>query len=164
MVSKVRRDRIYPISEPVEVDIPDTVNVNIESQSVTIATTTTATPALIRWGIDQEPIWVRGVAVIAPGAGAVLITRAVGAGMVGHIYGFFISTQEANNFLMNWTSGGAAYSNRIVFGGLGTTQCVSPISLNGDLPADAGTNITITNVTAGAAGMIYQCHILYMEV
>ncbi len=108
--------------------------------------------------------WVHAAEQTAPGAGTVLVTQAVGALLSGYIYGFFISAQEANSFLLNWTSGGAAYSIRIVLGGLGSTEATNTIALNGSLPADAGTNVTITNVTAAGAGKIYQARLLYGEV
>lgn len=118
----------------------------------------------IRWGRNLEPTWVHGVAQATPVAGAVLVTRTVSANLSGYFWGFLISSQEMNNFLINWTSGGTAYSIRIVFAGSGTTECVDPIPLNEGLPATAGTTITITNVTAGGATMIYQARLLYGEV
>jgi len=101
---------------------------------------------------------------VAPGAGTALVTQAVTAAKSGYIYGFFISCQEANDFLLNWTSGGAAKSKRIVFGGAGVVQDVEPAALNEGLAADGGTNITITNVNAGGAGKVYQANLLYAEV
>ncbi|GAJ08214.1 unnamed protein product, partial [marine sediment metagenome] len=111
-----------------------------------------------RWGRDVSPVWVHAAEQTAPGAGTVLVTKAVTAGKTGYVYGFFISAQEANDFLLNWTSGGAAKSKRIVFGGGGSTECVDTVALNEGLGADAGTNITITNVTAATAGNIYQAN------
>jgi len=102
--------------------------------------------------------------LVAPGAGTALVTQAVTAAKSGYIYGFFISCQEANDFLLNWTSGGAAKSKRIVFGGAGVVQDVEPAALNEGLAADGGTNITITNVNAGGAGKVYQANLLYAEV
>ncbi|GAJ01392.1 unnamed protein product, partial [marine sediment metagenome] len=115
---------------------------------------------LQRWGREVSPEWVHADEQTAPGAGAALVTKAVTAGKTGYIYGFLISAQEANDFLLNWTSGGAARSKRIVFGGGGSTECVDPIALNEGLGADAGTNVTITNVTAATAGKIYQVNLL----
>ena len=123
-----------------------------------------ATLTSLRWGRDVSPDWVHAAEQTAPGAVTVLVTKTVTAGKTGYIYGFFISAQEANNFLLNWTSGGAARSKRIVFGGGGSTECVDPIALNEGLGADAGTNVTITNVNAATAGKIYQANLLYGEV
>jgi len=117
-----------------------------------------------RWGRNVTPTWTHATEVVAPGAGTALVTQAVGAGKVGYIYGFFISTQESNDFLINWTSGAAGRSKRIVFGGGGVIQDVEPVALNEGLPADTGTNITITNVNAGTAGKVYQANLLYAEV
>jgi len=117
-----------------------------------------------RWGRNVSPEWTHAAAQTAPGAGTALVTQAVTAGKSGYIYGFFISSQEANDFLLNWTSGSAAKSKRIIFGGSGTVENVDGIAMNEGLPADAGSNITITNVNAGGAGKVYQANLLYGEV
>ena len=117
-----------------------------------------------RWGRVITPTWVHAAEVVAPLIGSTLVTKAVGVGKSGYIYGFFISSGEANNFLINWTSGGVAKSKRIVFSALGSVEAIDTVPLNEGLPADAGTNITITNVTAGGAGVIYQATLLYGEV
>ena len=117
-----------------------------------------------RWGRDIAVAWVHAAEVTAPGAGTALVTKAVPAGKTGYIYGFFISAQEANDFLLNWTSGAVAKAKRIIFGSGGSSECVDPTPLNEGLGADAGTNVTITNITAGGAGMIYQANILFGEV
>lgn len=119
---------------------------------------------LQRWGRDVSPIWIHAAELVAPAAGTALVTQAVTAGRSGYIYGFFISCQEANNFLLNWVSGGVAYSKRIVFGGAGVIQDVEVISLNEGLAADQLTAITITNVTIAGAGQIYQANLLYAEI
>jgi len=116
----------------------------------------------IRWGRDVSPDWIHAPEAVGPGAGLALVTQVVGAGE-GYIYGFFISCQEANDFLLNWTSGGAPQAKRIIFAGGGAIQDVEPIALNEGLPADPGTNITITNVNAAGVGAIYQAEILYAE-
>jgi len=108
--------------------------------------------------------WIHAVEVTAPLAGAILVSRTVSAGKSGFIYGFLISTQEANSFLINWTSGGIARSIIVVFGSKGSTQDTEDIALNNQLPADAGTNITITVVNAGGGGLLYQARLLYLEV
>jgi len=118
----------------------------------------------LHWGHNVNPAWVHAAEVVAPAGGTALVTRAVTAGKAGYIYGFFISAQEGNDFLINWTSGGAARSTRQVFGGAGTVEYVAALPCNEGLPADGGTNITITNVNAAAAGKIYQARLLYAEV
>jgi hypothetical protein len=129
-----------------------------------IDVTLTALAKLKRWGRNIEPSWVHAAEVTAPAAGAVLVSKAVGAGKSGYIYGFFISAGELNDFKINWTSGGTAYSIRIPFGGKGAIQYVDFAALNEGLPADAGSSITITNVNAGSSGIIYQARILYAEI
>jgi hypothetical protein len=119
---------------------------------------------LERWGRDVTPAWVDGAEVTAPAAGTALVTKTVGTGKTGYLYGFFISAGEGNHFKINWTSGGSAKSRRIVLSGAGSVQYVDFIALNEGSPADAGTNITITNVNAGGTGTVYQASILYAEV
>lgn len=119
---------------------------------------------LQRWGRNVDPIWTHAAEQTAPGAGTALVSQAVTAAKSGYIYGFFTSCQESNDFLLNWTSGGAAYSKRLVFGGSGVIQDVEVVALNEGLPADGGTNVTITNVNAAGAGKVYQANLLYAEV
>jgi hypothetical protein len=119
---------------------------------------------LIKWGRDVTPFWVHGGEVTAPAAGTALVSWTVPSGRVGYIYGFFISAGEGNDFKLNWTSGGVAYSRRIVFPGKSTLHFVDVIALNEGLPADAGTSITITNVNAGSAGIVYQAALLVVAV
>lgn len=114
--------------------------------------------------VNINPSWIHATEVIAPGAGTILVSQIVSVGKSGFIYGFLITAQEANNFLINWTSGGIARSIRIVFGAGGSTQDTEVIPLNEGLPADSSTNITITNVTAAGIGKIYQGRLLYVEI
>jgi len=119
---------------------------------------------LKRWGKNIEPEWVHAGEVTAPAADTALVSKTVSAGKVGYIYGFFISAGEANDFKINWTSGGAAKSIRVSFSGKGVLQYADFIALNEGLGADAETNITITNVDAGSSGVIYQARLLYAEM
>jgi hypothetical protein len=41
---------------------------------------------------------------------------------------------------------------------------VDVIALNEGLPADGGTSVTITNVNAGSAGVVYQAALLVVAV
>jgi hypothetical protein len=118
---------------------------------------------LIRWGRNVAPAWVHAAEVVAPLAAAVLVTQAVGAGVSGYIYGFFVSVGEGNDFLVNWVSATVAYSKRLVFGAGGTVETIDQVPMNEGLPADTGTNITITNVNAGGVGIVYQACLLYAE-
>jgi hypothetical protein len=120
--------------------------------------------AVQRWGRNVSPVWVHGGEVTAPAAGTALVSKTVSTGKSGYIYGFFISAGEANDFKINWTSGGTAYSRRIPVGGKGAIQYVDFTPFNEGLPADAGSSVTITNVNAGSTGIVYQAAILYAEV
>ena len=117
-----------------------------------------------RWGRLIVPSWVYAAEVVAPVAGAVLVTQAVTAGKSGYIYGVFMTLQEGNDLLLNWTSGGVANSKRFNFGSSGTIETADPIAMNDGLPADAGTNVTVTVITTAGAGKIYQANLLYGEV
>ena len=127
-------------------------------------TTIEALAKLKRWGRGVEPAWIHGDEITAPAAGTALVSVTVSAGKTGYIYGFFISAGEANDFKINWTSGGAAKSIRIPFSGSGALQYVDFVALNEGMGADAGTDITITNVNAGGTNTVYQARLLYAEV
>jgi hypothetical protein len=118
----------------------------------------------IRWGRAVEPAWIHGDEITAPAANTPLVTKTVGADKKGYIYGFFISAGEANDFKINWTSGGVAKSIRIMFTGKGSLHFVDFAALNEGYPADGGTSITITNVNDGGAGVIYQARLFVGEV
>lgn len=119
---------------------------------------------MIRWGRNVSPFWVHGSEVTAPSAGTALVSRTVTSGKVGYIYGFFIMAGEANDFRINWTSGGIARSIRIPFGGRGAVHYADFVPLNEGMPADGGTSITITNVNAGSSGVAYQARLLIGEI
>jgi hypothetical protein len=115
-------------------------------------------------GRDISLAWVHGSEVTAPAAGTALVSKTVSAGRTGYIYGFFISAGEANDFKINWTSGGASYSIRIPFSNKGAIHYIDVIPLNEGMGADPGSSITITNVNAGSSGIVYQARLLYGEV
>jgi hypothetical protein len=115
---------------------------------------------LMRWGRDVSPVWVHGGEIATPATNTTLVSWTVPEGKVGYIYGFFISAGEGNDFRINWTSGGVTRSRRIVFPGRGTLQYVDVVAFNEGLPADPGTSVTITNVNAGSAGVVYQVALL----
>jgi len=116
------------------------------------------------FGRDVSLAWVHGAEVTAPSAGTALVSKTVSTGKSGYVYGFFISATEPNDFKINWTSGGATYSVRIVFGGKGSINYIDFVPINEGMAADSETQITITNVNAGASGQIYQARLLYAEV
>jgi hypothetical protein len=94
-----------------------------------------------------------------------LVSRVVGAGVQGFIYGFFISDNDvANSFRLNWTSSAVARTRFIDFASRGTIAVDFPTAFNEGLPADAGSTISITVVNAGTALTIYQAAILEAEI
>lgn len=115
----------------------------------------------IRWGRDVSPAWIHGDEVVAPAADTVLVSATVFK--LGYIYGFFISAGEANSFRINWISRETSFSRRIFFGGGGSIQYVDFIALNEGSPADPGSTITITNVSPGSSGVVYQAALLIGE-
>ena len=136
----------------------------IKSKTDNLDITLTALSRLIRWGRDVSPTWVHASEVTAPVAGTALVSWSVPTGKVGYVYGFFISAGEGNDFKLNWTSGTTAYSRRVVFSSKGSLHFVDVIALNEGLPANAGSTITITNVNAGSAGIVYQAALLVVAV
>lgn len=118
-------------------------------------------PTIIR---TQKCKWAHGTEITAPTPNQTLVSATITVGKIGFIHGFFISAGEPNDFLINWVCGGAQYSIRIPFSGKGALQYVDYIALNEGLPADGGTNMTITNVNAGSTGIVYQARLLYVEV
>jgi phage-related tail protein len=131
-------------------------------QNLDVALTTLA--KLIRRGRNVEPTWVYGSEITAPAAGTALVSKTVGTGKTGYVYGIFITAQEANDFKLNWKSGATSYSIRIAFAGKGSLMVTFEIPINEGLGADADSTISITNVNAGSAGTVYQAGILYAEV
>jgi len=119
---------------------------------------------LIRWGRDVTPVWVHAAEVSAPAAGTALVSKTVSSGKSGYIYGFFISAGEANEFYINFTSGGTTYKVRIPLPSKGAVQYVDFIPLNEGLPADGGSVVSITVINAGSSGAVYQARLLYVEV
>ena len=115
------------------------------------------------YGKDVALYWVHGSEVTAPSADTALVTKTVTSGKKGYIYGFFISAGEANDFKINFVSGGTAYSIRIPFGSKGAIHFADIIPLNEGMAADGGTDITITNVNAGSTEAVYQARLLIAE-
>ena len=120
-------------------------------------------PKKIRWGRFINVSWVHSAEVSAPAASTSLVSKSVTSGKSGYIYGFYITAGEANDFLIKWTSGGSSYQIRVIFGGSGALQVVSPAAINEGLPADSST-VDIENVNAGSSGVVYQARLLYGEV
>jgi hypothetical protein len=131
-------------------------------QNLDVSLTTQA--ILKRWGKDVTPFWVLGSELTAPAANTALVSQTVTSGKTGFVYGLIITAGEANDFKLNWTSGGTARSVRFTLASKGSVVLISPVALNEGLPADGGSSITITNVNAGSTGIVYQATLLYAEV
>jgi hypothetical protein len=131
-------------------------------QNLDVPLTTQA--ILKRWGKNVTPFWVLGSELTAPAANTALVSRTVTTGKTGFVYGLIITAGEANDFKLNWTSGGTARSVRFMLASRGSVVLISPIALNEGLPADGGSSITITNINAGSSGIVYQAALLYAEV
>jgi len=140
-----------------------TINTSIGAAAVAIIAAMPVVPALpipsmYRWNIPREPSWVDGAYTTAPAADAVLVTKTVGAGVTGRVFGIHISANEANQFDLELAG---VPTKRFVLGAGGTLYIIlaNPI-LDGIV---AGTVIELENVTVGAAGMVYQASLLYDE-
>ncbi len=108
--------------------------------------------------IENQPKWTRGTEQTAPAPNTNLVSVAAVAGSKVYIYGFEITAQEANDFLINWNDG-SARQNRIVFNSAGTMLVVFSKAYNEGEGHTSG-NITIQNVNAGAAGKKYFARLL----
>lgn len=113
-----------------------------------------------RWGIYQEPVWVHGATVVAPAGNTALVTRTVTAGKTLGILGWIISAGEANDFNLTITSGGVT-TTYLIAGQASTVVVILPSALISGLPV--GSVITINNITAGGAGILYRADLLYDE-
>lgn len=119
---------------------------------------------LARWGRDAAPAWVHGDEVEAPPAGTTLVSKSVGAGKLGYVYGLLISAEEPNSFRLSWTSGGAPHHVRLPLASAGSLSLQAPAAINEGLPADGGSTISISNVNPAGSGKVYQARLLYAEV
>ena len=112
---------------------------------------------------NVKPSWSYLPYFTAPAGGSVLIQKDTVA-TATYIYGFFIAAGEANAFLINWTFAGSIYSRLIPLGGVGAVETIDCVPLNEGQPADKKSVITITNINAGGAGILYQAGLLIGEV
>jgi hypothetical protein len=141
----------------------DSLNANLKSAEIAVPVDIQY-DAVLRFGRNVSPAWVIGSEVTAPAANTNLVSRTVGSGKSGYVYGLLISAGESNDFRLVWISGGTSRSLRIVLASRGTILIVSPVALNEGLPADGGTTVAVRNVNAGSSGVVYQVAILYGEV
>jgi len=117
------------------------------------------TPTItIRWGIPREPAWVYGDETTAPGAGTTLVSQTVTTGKTGRVFGVSICSPEANDFRLY---AGSTVRKRYSIASAGTFEIVLGIPILDAIAA--GTVITIKNVTAATAGLVYKADLLYDE-
>lgn len=108
--------------------------------------------------------WIDGAIKVAPRAGTSLVERRVRKYKRGVLYGFYVSAQEPNDFVIRWTSGGRRVERLIVHSGPGTTHYESYAAYNAGSLADSDTTIEIVVLKDGSEGVRYQAGILYSEV
>lgn len=116
----------------------------------------------MRWGHNVSLKWVFGSYLTAPPANTALVSYT--ATRRTYIYGFYIFSDEPNDFTIEWTHGGADYEFLIATGSRGTTYFVDIIPLNESLAADPGTQIVIRNKRDGNTGMVYRAALFIGEV
>lgn len=116
----------------------------------------------MRWGHNVSLKWIFGEVTTAPSAGTALVSYT--PSKPAYIYGFYIFSDEANDFELSWTSGGKAYSFLIATGSRGTTYFADIIPINESLPADPNTAISIKNLKAGSTGASYRACLFIGEV
>jgi len=119
---------------------------------------------LIKFNRSVSPAWVYGSEATAPASGTSLVSKTVGSGKSGYVYGVFISAGEANEFKLSWVSGGSTYGIRIPFSSKGAIYSILDVPINEGLPASSGSTITLTNINAGSTGAVYQAGVLYVEI
>lgn len=122
--------------------------------------------ASINFGRNVRPTWVTPDISSNAGANSDLVTKTVGAGKVGYIYGWeIVSEDTSNNFTLNWTSGSAAKSLLIVFAGSGNAMHqYQGAAANEGFPCDPLTNCSIKNTVAAQTAKRLQARLLYAEV
>jgi len=112
----------------------------------------------VRWGIDREPAWVDGALLVAPAAGAALVTQTVTVAMLGRVFGIHISADEANQF--DLCLAGTPLNHYVMAAG-GTLDIVLASPIQDAIVA--GTAITIEPVVKGTGANVYQASLLYDE-
>lgn len=117
---------------------------------------------ILRWGHNVIPKWIFGEEVIAPPANTTLAS--FNTTKRAFIYGFYIFSDEPNDFLLGWKSNNVEYSYLISTGSRGTTYFADTIPLNEGLPADPNTTIELKNTISGSSGMKYRAGLLIGEV
>ena len=128
---------------------------------------------LLRWGRDVEPVWEYGGLWYSLPPGGDLLTYEIPTGKDVYIYGYFISAEEENEFVVGWLNNGTFYTKRIQFPSKGTLYFVDNVAINEGYPAnyrqgDPYDGIAIYNVNAGTGnptgGAVYQAGLLHADI
>lgn len=106
--------------------------------------------------------WYYSGRILNPFPDAELLKVTIDSGYVGYIHGFFISSEEENNFSIEWTSNGESYEKIIVLGSKGSVEYTNSVAINEGSPADSNTDIIIRNMKSGNG--LYQVGLLISEV
>lgn len=112
----------------------------------------------IRWGIPREPTWINGSNQTAPTTTTDLVSKTVSVGKTGRIFGWRISSPEANEFIINV---GAASYRLAALGGAGLIAESHAVPVFDNIAG--GTTINIRVVNNGGGGKVYRVDMLYDE-
>lgn len=116
----------------------------------------------MRWGHNVNLRWIFGSYITAPPANTALVSYTTSKRT--YIYGFYIFSDEPNDFTIEWKSSDASYEFLIATGSRGTTYFVDIIPLNESLAADPNTQIVIKNKKNGNTDMVYRAALFIGEV
>lgn len=124
---------------------------------------------LIRYGRDISLAWQHDGTTGPFAAGTTLSTVTVTPGTDVYIYGFSITSGEANGFYIYWENDGTAYDYYIDFPSDGSVLYTDFVPINEGLPANRRANSAVTTVSlhalnAGGAGVIYSSGLLLGSV
>jgi len=130
----------------------------VEDLQVDVKTLPAADMSRIRWGIPREPAWINGSNQTAPTTTTDLISKTVNTGKTGRIFGWRISSPEANEFILN--IGATAYRLAALGGaGLIAESHAVPVFDN----AAGGTTINLRVASNGGSGKVYRVDLLFDE-
>ena len=130
----------------------------VEDLEVSVTALPAADISRIRWSIPREPAWINGSNQTAPTTTTDLISKTVGTGKTGRIFGWRISSPEANEFILN--IGATAY-RLAALGGAGLIAESHAAPVFGNIAS--GTAITLRLVNNGGSGKVYRADLLFDE-
>jgi len=130
----------------------------VEDLQVDIKTLPAADMSRIRWGIPREPTWSNGSNQTAPTTTTDLTSKTVSTGKTGRMFGWRISSPEANEFILN--IGATAYRLAALGGpGLIAESHATPVFDN----IASGTTINLRVANNGGSGKVYRVDLLFDE-